>query len=205
VRHLLTLLLSFVSLGVGWWVGRRGRLVLCGVGLTVAFGAMVLVPFTILGHEAMASYGDSWYVKWISYSLILGTFPLPPPPPSPLSTWLMTTHSRSRVCCDTHGAVYVCVCVCVCVAGLWNKIFWGANLSLFFILPLAYFYYEAEGLGGKGALARLYEAAVVFALVSSMLAGLVYLLYNSLSLPTSQVRSRPLRPWPRFAWYAFPI
>ncbi|ELR18013.1 protein lmbr1l, putative [Acanthamoeba castellanii str. Neff] len=116
-------------------------LVLCGVGLTVAFGAMVLVPFTILGHEAMASYGDSWYVKWISYSLILG---------------------------------------------LWNKIFWGANLSLFFILPLAYFYYEAEGLGGKGALARLYEAAVVFALVSSMLAGLVYLLYNSLSLPTSQ-------------------
>jgi hypothetical protein len=49
------------------------RLVLCGVGLTVAFGAMVLVPFTILGHEAMASYGDSWYVKWISYSLILGT------------------------------------------------------------------------------------------------------------------------------------
>jgi hypothetical protein len=82
----------------------------------------------------------------------------------------------------------------VCVAGLWNKIFWGANLSLFFILPLAYFYYEAEGLGGKGALARLYEAAVVFALVSSMLAGLVYLLYNSLSLPTSQVRSRPLRP-----------
>ena len=55
--------------------GRRCRLVLCGVGLTVAFGAMVLVPFTILGHEAMASYGDSWYVKWISYSLILGTFP----------------------------------------------------------------------------------------------------------------------------------
>jgi hypothetical protein len=36
---------------------------------------MVLVPFTILGHEAMASYGDSWYVKWISYSLILGTLP----------------------------------------------------------------------------------------------------------------------------------
>lgn len=58
-------------------VGHRRRLVLCGVGLTVAFGAMVLVPFTILGHEAMASYGDSWYVKWISYSLILGTNLLP--------------------------------------------------------------------------------------------------------------------------------
>lgn len=76
-------------------------------------------------------------------------------------------------------------------AGLWNKIFWGANLSLFFILPLAYFYYEAEGLGGKGALARLYEASVVFALVSSMLAGFVYLLSNSLSLPTSQVEAHP--------------
>jgi phosphoglycerol transferase MdoB-like AlkP superfamily enzyme len=82
------------------------------------------------------------------------------------------------------------------VAGLWNKIFWGANLSLFFILPLAYFYYEAEGLGGKGPLARLYEATVVFALVSAMLAGLVYLLYNSLSLPTSQV----LQPIPLIGW-----
>jgi len=49
------------------------RLVLCAAGLAVALGTMLLVPFTILGHEAMASYGDSWYVKWISYSLILGT------------------------------------------------------------------------------------------------------------------------------------
>jgi len=116
-------------------------LVLCAAGLAVALGTMLLVPFTILGHEAMASYGDSWYVKWISYSLILG---------------------------------------------LWNKVFWGANLSLFFMLPVAYFYYEAEGLGGKGPLARFYEATVVFGLVSSILAGLIYILYNSFALPTSQ-------------------
>lgn len=78
---------AFVCVAWGWLVGglvgRRCRLVLCGVGLTVAFGAMVLVPFTILGHEAMASYGDSWYVKWISYSLILGTLPFHLLPPSP--------------------------------------------------------------------------------------------------------------------------
>jgi hypothetical protein len=154
---------------------------------------MVLVPFTILGHEAMASYGDSWYVKWISYSLILGTNLLPSPHVTDDDA--TRTHARGCVVVRTVCAVCACACACVCVAGLWNKIFWGANLSLFFILPLAYFYYEAEGLGGKGALARLYEAAVVFALVSSMLAGLVYLLYNSLSLPTSQVRCCPLRPW----------
>lgn len=55
------------------------------------------------------------------------------------------------------------------------------------MLPVAYFYYEAEGLGGKGPLARFYEATVVFGLVSSILAGLIYILYNSFALPTSQV------------------
>lgn len=127
----------------------------------MSFGAMALVPFTILGHEVMGNYGDCWYLKWISYNLILGTHQ----PNSGASSLLNGTRS-----------------------GLWNKIFWGANLSLFLVLPLAYFYYEAEGLGGKGALARLYEASIVFVLVSTMLVGFFYLLSHSLSLPTSQAR-----------------
>ena len=32
--------------------------------------------------------------------------------------------------------------------GLWNLIFLGSNISLFLLLPFAYFFYEAEGLPG---------------------------------------------------------
>ncbi|KAL6058112.1 Limb region 1 -like protein, variant 2 [Balamuthia mandrillaris] len=104
---------------------------LCTLSLTIAMGAVLLVPVTIISNEIMVSYSKSWYVKWLNRELIFG---------------------------------------------MWNYIFWGSNLAVFFLLPFAYFYYEAEGLGGKGMLARFYEAVLVFVLVSMILGGLVYLL-----------------------------
>lgn len=61
------------------------------------------------------------------------------------------------------------------VFALWNKIFWSANIALFMILPFSHFFYQAEGLGGQGQLARIYEALAVLSLVCVMFAGFVYL------------------------------
>lgn len=67
------------------------------------------------------------------------------------------------------------------IFALWNKIFWSANIALFIILPFSHFFYEAEGLGGRGQLARLYEASAVLLLVSMMFGGFVYLVRGILS------------------------
>jgi len=65
---------------------------------------------------------------------------------------------------------------------LWNCIFLGANLSLFVLIPFGYFYHEAEGLGGfRGVLAKLYEATIVFGLVSIMIVGFMYVAHQILS------------------------
>jgi hypothetical protein len=62
------------------------------------------------------------------------------------------------------------------MAGLWNTIFLGSNVSLAFILPFAYFYYEAAG---KRIIARFYEATVILLLLSVMSAGFVYLVSST--------------------------
>lgn len=62
------------------------------------------------------------------------------------------------------------------IFALWNKIFWSANIALFIILPFSHFFYEAEGLGGHGQLARIYEALAVLVLVVMMFGGFVFLL-----------------------------
>ena len=51
---------------------------------------------------------------------------------------------------------------------------------MFILIPFAYFYYESEGLGGRGIIARFYEALIVFVLVLLMVGGLVYLLHLGL-------------------------
>ncbi len=35
------------------------------------------------------------------------------------------------------------------IAGLWNMVFLGSNVSLFLLLPFAYFFTESEGLAGS--------------------------------------------------------
>eukprot|EP01116_Phalansterium_solitarium_P008597 TRINITY_DN22534_c0_g1_i1.p1 TRINITY_DN22534_c0_g1~~TRINITY_DN22534_c0_g1_i1.p1 ORF type:complete len:520 (-),score=51.99 TRINITY_DN22534_c0_g1_i1:232-1659(-) len=68
------------------------------------------------------------------------------------------------------------------IFGLWNFIFIGSNFAFLAMLPFAYFYYEADGIGkARGVIARLWEATLVLVLVLFMLAGLIYLAHQLLS------------------------
>lgn len=55
--------------------------------------------------------------------------------------------------------------------------FWASNISMFALLPLAYFYHEAAGFGThfKSTWWRMCEAAVLWVLFSAILGGFVYL------------------------------
>jgi len=63
------------------------------------------------------------------------------------------------------------------VSGLWNHIFLGSNLSVFVLLPFAYFLSEAEGLGKQQGLAgRIYEACIVQLMLAVIVLGTAFVL-----------------------------
>ncbi|XP_065218464.1 protein Lilipod [Planococcus citri] len=64
------------------------------------------------------------------------------------------------------------------VQGLWNHIFLFSNLSLFVLLPFAYFFIESEGFSGhrKGIKARVYETTVVLLILFIFIGGITYLI-----------------------------
>lgn len=57
---------------------------------------------------------------------------------------------------------------------LWNYIFGLSNLSLFILLPFAYFFIESQGIKGhgKGIMARVYETVAVCAMLIVLLVSL---------------------------------
>ncbi|GAM23356.1 hypothetical protein SAMD00019534_065310 [Acytostelium subglobosum LB1] len=61
------------------------------------------------------------------------------------------------------------------IFSFWNKIFWGANISMFVILPFAYFYYEADAIKGRS---RIKDALYVLVLVSAIFIAFVYIVYS---------------------------
>lgn len=62
------------------------------------------------------------------------------------------------------------------IHGLWNHVFLFSNLSLFILMPFAYFFTEAEGFTGsrKGIKGRVYETLVMLALLAVAVTGLVW-------------------------------
>lgn len=62
------------------------------------------------------------------------------------------------------------------IHGLWNQIFLASNVSLFVLMPFAYLFTESEGFPGskKGVMSRVYETAVVLALLTVLLCGLAW-------------------------------
>lgn len=75
------------------------------------------------------------------------------------------------------------------IHGVWNYVFLFSNISLFILLPFAYFFTESEGFSGykKGISARVYEALVLLVLLSVLVLGIAYLLcrllgYNDMGL-----------------------
>ncbi|XP_036747400.2 protein LMBR1L isoform X6 [Manis pentadactyla] len=62
------------------------------------------------------------------------------------------------------------------IHGLWNLVFLFSNLSLFFLMPFAYFFTESEGFAGsrKGVLGRVYETVVILMLLTLLVLGMVW-------------------------------
>ena len=71
---------------------------------------------------------------------------------------------------------------------LWNYIFLFSNLSLFVLMPFAYFLVESEGFPGskKGVMPRVYEALLVFILFCVVLGGLAVVVFALTSGNNSQ-------------------
>ena len=109
----------------------RISLGMCTFALTVAVGAALLLPISILSNEILLLYPSSYYVKWLNSSLI---------------------------------------------SGLWNHVFLFSNVSIFILLPFAYFFSESEGIGQQGLIGRVYEAFVVQLLLAVMVLGMAFIL-----------------------------
>ncbi|KAF2076075.1 hypothetical protein CYY_002639 [Polysphondylium violaceum] len=73
------------------------------------------------------------------------------------------------------------------IFSFWNKIFWGANISLFIILPFTYFFYESEGIKGRSLLSRIKDALLVLLLVSVIFIGFVFIVFGLIFDTQSQV------------------
>lgn len=60
--------------------------------------------------------------------------------------------------------------------GMWGYVFLFSNLSLFMLLPFAYFFTESEGFSGskRGMLSRLRETFVLLIIVAIIVLGLTY-------------------------------
>lgn len=110
----------------------RVSLGMCTFALTVAVGAALLLPISILSNEILLLYPNSYYVKWLNSSLI---------------------------------------------SGLWNHVFLFSNLSIFILLPFAYFFSEAEGIGGQqGLMGRVYEACLIQLMLAILVLGMAFIL-----------------------------
>lgn len=74
------------------------------------------------------------------------------------------------------------------IHGLWNYVFLFSNISLFVLLPFAYFFTESEGFGsGRGIMSRVNETIVLLLLLMVIILGITYLLcctfgYSELAL-----------------------
>lgn len=42
----------------------------CTCSLAVSIGAVILLPFSVLGSEILHSYPDNYYLKWLNWSFI---------------------------------------------------------------------------------------------------------------------------------------
>lgn len=65
------------------------------------------------------------------------------------------------------------------IHGLWNYVFLFSNISLFVLLPFAYFFTESEGFTGssRGIMSRVNETIVLLLLLMVIILGITYLLY----------------------------
>ncbi|GMR44230.1 hypothetical protein PMAYCL1PPCAC_14425, partial [Pristionchus mayeri] len=114
---------------------------MCTTSLAGSIGCILLLPFSVLGAELLQRYPSSYYLQWLSWSLL---------------------HS------------------------LWNYVFFLCNLSLFVLLPFAYFFIESQGFNKSrtGVMQRAYETGAVCAILVVLLLCLSDIVFN-LILPSA--------------------
>lgn len=113
---------------------------LCTFSLAITVGAALLLPFSIASNEVLLLYPNSYYVKWLNHSLVQGKFDAILLQEFKTYLWLGINISK----------------------GLWNHIFLFSNLSLFVLLPFAYFFTESEGFSGHRKVSVLNNFITVF-------------------------------------------
>ena len=63
------------------------------------------------------------------------------------------------------------------ISALWNHVFLFSNLSIFILLPFAYFFSESEGIGNQqGLVGRVYEACLVQIMLAIIVLGMAFIL-----------------------------
>lgn len=133
---------------------------MCTCSLAVSIGAVFLLPMSMLGTEVLHLYPDNYYLKWFNWSL-----------------------SKIKFNIDLFAFFYFSV------NSLWSYVFLLSNVSLFFLLPFAYFFIESQGFSfqqqrPKPFLSRVYETICVCSLVFIIMITLAHVFY-SLFLPTT--------------------
>ena len=123
-------------------------LALSAMAMVSGLGALLLVPFSIVSHEATVRRVSHPSVSWLTSDLVLG---------------------------------------------LWNHVFWSANLAVYVLMPFAYFFNEAVALFGarQTTSSKLLETILMQLAVVTMLAIFFHLIQQLFGLEFDSL-------WPLF-------
>nr|CAD7266967.1 unnamed protein product [Timema shepardi] len=175
---------------------------LCTFSLAVSVGAALLLPISIVSNEVLILYPSSYYVKWLNSSLIQGRYRLVgfltgSTLWASFTVRLITPKEYFIIFGSTLPRIEIVPCTLLfcnelsSAAGLWNHVFLFSNLSLFVLLPFAYFFTESEGFTGyrKCLMARVYETTVVLVLLSILVLGMTYIMSALIDKDKSSIQT----------------
>ncbi|XP_072019983.1 protein LMBR1L-like [Amphiura filiformis] len=148
----------------------------------IFFGILYAASYAIINYFKKQPHKDDYYIEneedamvyrialWIStFTLAVSMGAVLLLPISILSNEILLWYPNSYLLQWLNGSL---------IHGLWNQIFLFSNLSLFVLMPFAYFLTESEGFAGskKGIKARVYETFVVLLMLALLVFGLVWVL-----------------------------
>lgn len=146
-------------------VADRVRIWICTFALATCFGAVLLLPMSIIAAELIKITPQSIYWKWLNSSLLHGKI-------------------DDGFCCNFFYYIFF-------IKGLWNLIFLFSNLSLFIFLPFAHLFVESIGLPGskRGIKSRFIETLIIICFIVVMLVGFSYVISAILDTDNAKLQS----------------
>lgn len=145
-------------------VADRVRIWICTFALATCFGAVLLLPMSIIASEVIKITPQSIYWKWLNSSLLHGN----------TEKFLKRKFFLAKF-----------------FKGLWNLIFLFSNLSLFIFLPFAHLFVESIGLPGskKGIKSRFIETLIIIFFIVVILVGFSYVISAILDTDNAKLHS----------------